>query len=140
MSALVDGTDGSEKVLRVVALAEVAARTALDRLGGKHRVVVHAEHQKACAGRARDDPAGELEAGDVWQIDVDDGDIRPFAGVHRLGGGRIARFQHVHVVRLGEQRSAPGEDDWVIIYDKHFHGAAHSSLIVKLYNIAWLAV
>ena len=47
--------------------------------------------------------------------------------MHLLGTGGIARFQHLHVVSLGQQGAASGQDNGVIINDQDFHGSTRFS-------------
>ena len=95
MAARVDVADGGDEILRVVALAEVALGATLDGLGGEHRIIVHAEHEDPRFGIADQQPARQLEAGNVRQVDVDDRYIRALRRVDLLRGGRVAGLEHV---------------------------------------------
>jgi hypothetical protein len=84
VAARVDVADCGYEILRVVALAEVPLGSAFDCLGSEHRIIVHAEHEDPRFRVADQQPASQLEAGNVRQVDVDDRYVRPMRRVNLL--------------------------------------------------------
>ena len=72
------------------------------------------------SGSLTQQAAGEFEARDVGQVDIDHRDVRLIERIDLLRRGRIARLEHGHVRGLGEQCPATRQDDGMVVDDKDF--------------------
>src|SRR5206468_1489447 len=120
-AAASDGADRLDEIVGVASLGDVALGAALDRARGESRVVVHAEHDDAGVGRALEQPARQLEAGDRRQVDVDNAEVGALDDEDALAVFGVGGLKNLDFALVGQYGAAAGGDNGMIVDDQNAH-------------------
>src|SRR5216684_3878097 len=112
-------SDRRQQVLGVITLGNVSVRAKLDRPNDESRLVVHAEHDDLCGRILLSNPTQQFEAREAGQIDIDYRYIGSYFEVCFMSRLFAGSFGQPDVGVAGEQRTAPRDQEGMIVDNEH---------------------